>query len=840
MKSYRQQASSLTSSIILLVIISQVNHGSIGSFPSSLLVSSLNIFGIRQAALFLPSYYKSSRVAPSGTIMDNREICTYCCYHRSSVNKSQLHLKAEDKDIEKAPSTAISDLDARVLQSILDEKKVDIVTEESMKNLLDSKRNQDERKEKNQSTYTSSIFQKFEEQLQDPFWVSIRTKASESFESAKIFLSNRIERDAKLLASVGLFTLIRVFDDTNRVMQLTSNSSFAIFKNRSEIFFLPSSDQINTVNNSFSYQDLYNELNTPLDEIKIVSESIRDIFKSSTTTLSLKNPRSRFTNSVNLFDQKPRLGLKSIAKAGNNNLRQQRAFERAQQTVINREKEPVNEKLSRVVSSMTSAAWEIQSEMGVEVNKPGYRSEKVRKQISSATNAMLKAGQVLSLDSISSATNRKLPSIDNDWEFSDGNSKKNTPPDATKYMRDSLDGINEEDMDIGDFVIPESTTLSNQDVINEIARMSACLRECIERPEQTWLPLRILIDLNNNEESDHKLEKIISAMESARDSLETIANSDWKQKSENQFKAQGEVMTDDDLHLLFVMNEDINHIVQLVREYRGEENADNLENKLRSGQAEIISTILNISKQSTPIPVERYLNNDTDNTVKNNNLWFAEVISNEVVSSFAFTPDTAETIASATDRIDFKNDKDSKGFKESYNSFQTVIVSDVIGVEAAVNSVESDEEMFDAVDTCESRADYPSTVSSDVDFEFVSNANAMMEKSIPLMEYDEKERNTSPTYAAEVVVGDDVDDSILDDANLRGKEETKQNIALNITLRFLDVLFFVVEKGLTVGIPSLYKSWYIMIYRADNVNRKGLGREGWERLENLDFTIKRY
>ena len=59
--------------------------------------------------------------------------------------------------------------------------------------------------------------------MDEAFWNSVRAKSEEILESTKIFLANRIERDAKLIASVGIFAWQRAVRDVGRALVSARN-----------------------------------------------------------------------------------------------------------------------------------------------------------------------------------------------------------------------------------------------------------------------------------------------------------------------------------------------------------------------------------------------------------------------------------------------------------------------------------------------------------------------------------------------------------------------------------------------------------------------------------------
>ncbi len=379
-------------------------------------------------------------------------------------------------------------------------------------------------------------------------WNSVRAKADEVLESTKIFIQNRIERDAKLLASISLFAWERALNDVGRalpaagetgtkvaetmrkaVFALASNSSFVentsfnLFNNgdddgdggRRRSSFLLSSTSTFLNGEQQEKQaptTTYEKLTTPRDEIQKVSESIRDILSGKTVNPSLNSDRS----------------LRSIAPAGTSidriNERQRKAFQRRKETLLLREKESIDKKVIRAASSVTDAAWEIKREMEIEGNEAGYRSEAVMKRIegSITSSALLEGGKNWIGKRLGGARNRdnEIPKLESSTSFQKSDvmnvndekidefaleSKMDSIQDAVVIPVESnvvVENIKNIEPDIVKVGATETTASLNgegneldklveevtgSDVYAERARLISVLRLCLEEPEESWL-----------------------------------------------------------------------------------------------------------------------------------------------------------------------------------------------------------------------------------------------------------------------------------------------------------------------------------------------------------------
>ena len=154
------------------------------------------------------------------------------------------------KETDSNDGEELSDLDARILESLLSEN-LDLATEERYKTVLRRSNDAKLRREKEErdrafreraeefvdKEYSSSIFKAV--MNWDSILGSIRAKAGEVLESVALSVRNRVERDLKVSISLGLFALDRAVKDSGRtlgaakertVFLLTETSSFEDLK----------------------------------------------------------------------------------------------------------------------------------------------------------------------------------------------------------------------------------------------------------------------------------------------------------------------------------------------------------------------------------------------------------------------------------------------------------------------------------------------------------------------------------------------------------------------------------------------------------------------------------
>lgn len=191
--------------------------------------------------------------------------------------------KAENQTTE-SETEKLSDLDARVLQSLLQDENLDLKSEQNLKKMLEKGVSKRQPKKTNKTNevksgeFSSTFFKAIND---NELWNSLVAKADEAVESAKIYIQNRVERDVKLFMGVGLFAWQRAMKDVGRALPsagrsgagmakkmrdslflLSNNSSFVEYQFKDN-FILPPSKYSEGIETS-----VFEELNTPLDEIK--------------------------------------------------------------------------------------------------------------------------------------------------------------------------------------------------------------------------------------------------------------------------------------------------------------------------------------------------------------------------------------------------------------------------------------------------------------------------------------------------------------------------------------------------------------------------------------------
>ena len=618
------------------------------------------------------------------------------------------------------------------------------------------------------------------------WWGSIRAKTEEVLDSAKILIENRIERDSKLFASLGLFAWERAKRDVARalpeigrtgaavgramrtaVRQLAANSSYAEYIPE-ENFILPPSKYGEGVE-----PNVRDELNTVGDEIRSVTESVRDI-------LSGKGVDG------DGVDTSPRRGLRSVAPAGTGSKaaeRQRRAYQRRKETVLAREKEGIDKKFRRGVESVTDAAAEIKREMAVEGNRAGYRSEKAVKAIEGkAAAAMLEAG-------ITGEGWGQLPLGIGQRLFGGLSGGRNEP--ARAELREAV------------VVMP---VLTREDLLEEKARFAAAIRLCLEAPEKTWLTPVVTEEFSfENRALDEKaLEDVITTMICVRDDLEVdeeaIDEPDMEDIFEELRKMNANV---DTLTSLAAVASDYEAAERLKAELLGLSSGD--EGSLMISLDQVVSDyeIAKAQQEAAAALEAEERARAATAAAEAERRTRAQAVSQTPGAPPMDYSEVGSKIVDAVVDAEVVSDPSTPFFAGNFvDNFGDSVYGDIQGAEAV----------------------------------FVDNA-----ESVRVIGADQ----------VEILMGDeDLDDdyfdvkaaaSVSDDEMSREIDDGDREppIVFKFLLRTLDVIFFVAEKTI-VAVPIIIDTSKTVSKRLEKENRNGLGKEGWEPLENIQEGRKRY
>ncbi|KAL3781865.1 LOW QUALITY PROTEIN: hypothetical protein HJC23_005405 [Cyclotella cryptica] len=709
------------------------------------------------------------------------------------VSSPEIHLTETKTDTaentQRTPEStpqAISNLDARVLESILQEGKLDLKTEEQVKKLLEGPRAIDDDRDTTapvKGEYNSKFVSKISD---NTFWNSLKAKAGEIVETVQIYIENRVERDTKALAAVGLFALDRIQRDVSRALPaagrqvkkllLASNSTYAekiLSVTEKTIFALPSERSITNRD-----MDSYEDMATPADEIKQVTEAIRDILSGK----ELPSSTSR------------RRVVRSLAPAGTSRTaeRQQRAYQARKKTVLQREKEGIDRTLGRAIGSVSDTTWELRQEMNSGIGREaGYRSKGVRKALAAGAVRLLEAGK---------EGGTRLLTGGGDKMLSGDAGTKSTFKNAVVDVVD-VDAMEEEDMI--DEMIDETNLeyapdglLSPRSFIEEKRRLIASLESCLSQPGQTWLTKDVVSQATESGISldGEVLREVITSMVTLRDELKeeikeedngdrAYLKIDYVQKELRRMKEMVDVVTslaavaagEGAAMLLktelegFVLSDSLDEIVEIELE------------RLEQLLAEIVATR------------KREINNSRRMAD------FADVS-----ERFVYPASSVEVV---------EQERDQKRLTPRKNELNDIVFTEV------------EVEPRASYDQPTSVQDVDGSVDIDQDYYEVSGSTVEL---ISDEEYSDYEQRFKTVQSSDWVVDDD------------GEDKEGDNPVGKFVLRVIDAIFFVGEKFFLVGLPAIMTTGSNISFRYFQAQNRGNGSVGWQQLKNLKRKKNQY
>jgi hypothetical protein len=433
----------------------------------------------------------------------------------------RIHVNKEEED------AVLTDLDARVLQELLqDSQKLDLQEEQNMRNLLErgikAKEKIDSPKQKKEdSPFQSEILQKLGS---TKLWKAFERKAEDWVESAKLAISNKIERDAKLVASLGIFAFERIKQDVARALPATATKTWQP-KNQ---FLLGNTTQAKEMT---AAQKIRQEMSTPFDEIQAVGREIKDIFRTASTQA---DAAEEGLNEADVIVTKTPFSrnLKSTASSSkfkvNDKTKFENAYKRKQDTVLKREKENVVQSTTRLANEVVDSAYQIQREVQAEPNQPGYKSKTLRENTAKATNILVGGankilGGAKNLAAAALEASKKEESM-KILKLSESSNYVEPPPQGVEnppQMDTSTPSrVPWTSVSFGS-IPPSLARLELEEILEaEMERLFAKLGDCIQSPQATWLdPNLIMSDPDFQDFPEEALEEVVVTLVQAQQVL---------------------------------------------------------------------------------------------------------------------------------------------------------------------------------------------------------------------------------------------------------------------------------------------------------------------------------
>ena len=721
-----------------------------------------------------PTFTRSTVPSPNRRIDTSGIVKSALCSTTSNDNEQKT-----DKD----DDAVLTDVDARVLQAMLAEDKLNLDEEENLKQLLErgirakepAQRPVDESEEP--SEYKSTALKKL---TNTKLWKALRRNADDFIESATIFVSNRIERDAKLLGALGLFAFERAMKDVSRALPATaSTAAKKVLRLGNTTSYQP--PQSKQGGDGGMDQELLQDMTTPMDEIKSVSEDLKQIFKSGGSVAGATSRR----------------GLKSTAPAGMANSRERfaQAYKRKQQTTLKKEKENVVQKGGRAVSGVVDIGWELKRELEVEPNKAGYRTKALREG-AMKTAGQLKAGASRILE----AAKRK----DKDFQLESSTSASTIPMEEEKKLKNAA-ATAKPSASFAFATIPELHQFMKQEQRSLIQRLT----ECVDEPSETWLKTDLLTTEEVEKLDASVVEPVINALVKAQKILELEQE-------------------DEELHLVDpgLPSSVVTHQL-LISLQEGKEWIDRvLQAAKDTGSTTIVALLemklLDMNEDRPELPV--YLRLEQLERQANE----LEAYEKEQATAAAATAATTTPVQGS------EGEKKKSPFDLSF--FATPDTSSVEDEKTEMNPPPFNTVPMKNTDNDVEDIDYTTSKYVDVIAESSQDAwsppsqsraqgdwtvEAQVVRDDSMLDASTYVSTGTPmdpsSFAAELVSDDDFEDAVGEfkaavaafDEDEEDKEPEKPNPLVQLSLRSFDILFFIVEKTLVGNCPMPHINKYL-------------------------------
>jgi len=761
-----------------------------------------------------------------------------CLQRLERKTNSQLRSQPDDVD-----NDILSDTDAKVLRSLLNDN-VDLTTEDRMKKML--QRDESAKQEKarqayeasqNNSTagtskeenFSSQIFQNFSD---DSFWNSLRAKTNSFIESAQLFVQNRIERDAQLVAALGLFAFDRIQKDIARALPSTSSAGSTFNKKRtltleSKSSFLEvdasiSERQKDMNANQKRRRELYQEFNTPADELRQVSESIKAIFSGESTysyaaASSIKNRKFNISSieedlnsDASISNRNSASNLRSVAPAGSqsNRERQNRALQK-KKLLFEKEQASNPQKVARSISDLSGTAYQIGKEIKTEiqVEEPGYKTEKVRRALGEGTRnvqGFLEESGTRIWGSLKGSIQEN--NLLNAQERSEEPSFTGTP---------LMENMNEMDNIIMETSASEIEEVYQEEIIEqspqivitpqmlqtEKMRLIESIQSCLDNPSQTWLR-KDQVSASSSYLADLKVNNI--ALGEAITAMVTAV---------------------EDLMVTPEFVESITEEVQneLVQEWRDIVDDLCFRAELAAGvdAANIFkecllmdSLLLNEIEEPPFVPMEEINSEENTEVFDTFQMDMIDVVTpipmTDDIDDNSFVPESTITSPDATyvDVETTQGDTSASPFTFTANENESTIINS--------NSVESEEleiPVMDVIDLdVEVDVDTRQQISTNKDFDTIDMDSIDSEEALTI-EIVGDDEEIMVEIQAESISPTDNDEDGIDENGKKKEEKEEESVLVDVTLRSLDVAFFLAEKAITVSCFNFIVLIYVWVLK---------------------------
>lgn len=815
-------------------------RGTLHSIPSAIMILVIYYFNYIQHTF---AFYTASTTATK-QLQERRQP------QQLTSTIIQLYSSSSTSTSTRQDEPALSETDARVLRQMLqDENKLDLETEENMKKLLErgvvskdtpdvpkSKREHQDDDDDSKSEFSSEALKTLSD---TKMWKAVSRKAGDFLESVKLAVMNKVERDAMTLAALGVFAWERAVRDAARALPASTSSTTQI------------DNAPLLLSNKSSAKD---SMTTPMDEIKSVTTAVADILKTGCGAT-----RSGGDGATGVLRN-------AAAKRASNAQTFQRTYQQAKAKEA-RSKDP-----TRAAAGVVDTAWQLKRELQVEQNVPGYKTDKVKKQLGAAKDStqQLLQGARNAWNLEREKTNRLLSQTASK-EREENNGIMDTAASVNKNEEISAQQLQQQRQiqeearqrqerleverrfqqelqekqqlqqeqtrqQVMDDLVAQKKLWRAQKreqtkqlqllenlLLQECTRLQHQLQNCIVNPEQTWLRAEIIEGILEFDQD--LIRQVVTEMIATRNSIkELVQAKEFKTLSNEQRIDQ----------ILYELRVDVQaKLAELARDAEcavSEGAARALTKELVEGSKEE-HTVENNVVQAIPVLLrleelqqhfEELLDvgeEPTGNETKKAENWgFFSYFTNPVADSDNLSEPYAGTMESEVD-IDEGIDVVVGQAKDATESEIVDVIPEAFVYAVATTPVASVSERAREADDGISNA-------------AAAAADAFASSVVELVSDDDFEEAVGETKQAVAVFDDD-------NEAIEGTGNEKPNVIFTLLLRSLDIMFFLLEKTL-IAVPTVISTTSLALERMDKINKGGLGSEGWQVIDSAQRGAQRY
>jgi len=837
-----------------------------------LLLSTIIMFHVSSFTIIAPTSTSTSNDRIRNSFLSNDNNKLYAIKNAQETSMTSTAAKEVEEEV------ILSDYDTKVLQSLLNDNK-DLTTNQNMERLIERSNENKKRQTttsqkqtntKSNSKYSSDVFKKLNNSNENDneLWNILKVKGSKILESAFIYIGNKVMNDVKIAGAVGLFALERALNDATKVLPAVSSFVDEQDNQIVKTLFLPLKRTNYTVANSkgssivlMNDNDQSKKTKTVKEELITSEDEIKAVWSSIIDILSNTNTQKQDDNNT----QKKNIFLKSVLSS------KDRTNERFTKSYTN--KKTQQQVIPMGMPNVIDATYELQKEL--EYEEVGYKTKPVRELLSSTTKSVSNLLSGVKRQSIAPASSN----YDND------DTKLLVGESITSYTTTDIN-INEQQQ--------QQISIDKDLYIKEIQTIISNIQLCLSTPSTTWLSPKILTTTTNPNLDEESLRKVVTSfvmfskylVEIVKECNTITINEDNINEEFNVFLElyppvivydgirnictlasdavcydsclyiQDLLLCNDSLLPLFVDSEEEQEMIssfvvseqekqqQAVNEVVVVENEDNLVitgkgndylNGINNGNTEIKNGNQEQQQKTVPYCFTEIMQGDNDQDEDD-----------IIIPSKATSVDVVIEDNKINGKVPLSSSTPIENPKNRKSKEHYVVIVDILDVDPIKTTTTSSQNNnnvphYTTTSTSTETVSTSELVDDNILLNEKSSSTSLFEVEVITTTNENEEDdilNKKLKNARTINTKTNINNNNIEEDN--DDENKKENILIVISLRALDVTFYIVEKVFITGAPVVLRTSNNMMETIDNVQNNGNGYNGWKILKNLDDGSNRY